>query len=442
MNDSRHEWRRHFTATAVVAVTFLVALAFVLVIGRPAESTTPVEPNPEPSVISQDTMLVQVSLGRVRLASLLTAVGGEPARATVLSLPPDLLVSEGPEYTPLLDANLSLNRSQSSIAVSDTLGVRVDSGWRLERKALAGLVDSVRGVTVTLAQQTEFLDDTGQVVAVLPMGEQLLEGPQASWYVMGTVAGEDPIAGQQQRFEEVFLAAVAKLPSSSQQVAAILTSLGALSDPLGGVAALSEYLLALQAQILTGTVTSLELPLRASSEFDPVTTRSETESGVAAEVGSFRVVDYPVAVPMLRGEFRWSPRIAGEDGSARVLVWNGTGVPAVTLAAQEALVDEGLIPLSAGAWERIDDATWINGRGFDPEGVSWSRLTAEALDIPVRATLGDVGSASPLPSPTSTVPPTMPPDDQRPLGDVDTVIGLDYQPCPADEPDCLAKETP
>ena len=434
--------RQHVTATLAIAAVFLVALGLVLALApAPGEPPVPDASPTAPEPITQETMLLQVSLERVRLATLLTAIGDEPDQGLVMSLPADMLVSEGPAYTPLLDANLSLNRAQSAIAVGNTLGLRVENSWRMERKALAGLIDSVGGITVSAAEPVEFSDSTGQAVLSLPAGESLLLGPQASWYVMGEIPGEDVVNAQQERFREVILAAIVALPDDVDSVAAILTSLGALSDPLNGIASVSEYLLELREQLLADNVIYPSVPLRPSTLDDPVVTRTELEGGPAAEAGSYRVVDYPAATPELRILFRLSPRVALGGTRARVLVWNGTGIPAAQQVALEQLFDEGLLPLSAGPYETVEPATVVNGRGYNSRGVSWGTLTARALELPLGAVSGDTGTISPTPTPTISdglpIVPEMPPPDQLPWGDVDTLLGTDYEPCPADEPNCL-----
>ena len=434
--------RQHVSATLVIAAVFLVALGLVLALApAPGESEEPVASPTVPEPVTQETMLLQVSLERVRLATLLTAIGGDPEQGIVMSLPADLLVSEGPAYTPLLDANLSINRSQSAIAVGNTLGLRVEGGWRMERKALAGLIDGIGGITISVPEAVELTDTAGQLVLSLPAGESLLLGPEASWYVMGQIPGEDVVNGQQARFQEVILAAILALPDDADTVAAILTSLGSLSDPLRGIAAVSEYLLEFRRELLAGNVIFPSVPLRPSTLDDPVVTRTELETGEIPEPGSYRVVDYPAATPELRTLFRYSPREPLRGTRARVLVWNGTGVPAAQVVALEQLFDEGLLPLSAGPYASIVPTTGVNGRGYNSRGVSWASLTALALDVPPATVSGDTGTISPTPTPTISngvpIVPEMPPPDQLPWGDVDTLLGTDYQPCPVDEPNCL-----
>lgn len=441
--------RSHVTLTAAIAAGCLAALLAVVVVGQQEVAPTD-PPSPPPSEVVdplQATLLVQLYLGRERAASLLTASGGDPDRAVLLSLPQDLLLVDGPVYTPLLDANLSLNRRLTARATANTLGVRVDGGWRMERKALAGLVDASGPVSVTVAEPTEYLNLDGDPELTLPAGTTSLSGPDASWYAIGTVVGEDPIAGVQRRFQEIFVQAVLALPDDAEEVKAVLTSLGALSDPLDGTSEVAEQLLGLRTAMLDAAPVSVELPLRPSQASDPVVTRRELEGGPSAAVGVFRAAEYAEATPILRTAFVGAPRVAEEDGDPRVLVWNGLTEPLATEVALLELSAADLVPISAGVWPSEQEVSQLHGVGFLPDGQSYAYAVAEALNLPNPETIGDIGivapSATPTPSPTEPpVPPTMPPPDRKPWADVDVVLGQDYQPCPLDEPDCLTEETP
>lgn len=436
--------RRHVAGATAVAMFFFFALAVLLVFSNPAEEPAP-QPSPQPTQPAaggQQTLLVQVTLDRIRAASLLTATGGEPDQAVMLSMPQDLLLVDGPTYTPLLDANLSLNRRLTARASDNTLGVRVDGGWRMERKALAGFVDSVGGITVDLEQPTTYLNELDEPALTLPAGESRLTGPDASWYVIGEVPGEDMIAGIQARFAEVFVKAVEKLPDDVNAVSATLTSLGALSDPLNGTSALAQVLLQFRENFLAGQILPVTLPLRPSVKADPVVTRQELEGGPEAEVGAFSVADYAAATPIIRTAFNGAPRIAGEDGPPRALVWNASNQPLASEVALAELTDGGFVALSAGNWTSVEPVSRIDGLGYLSDGVSYTAAAAEALRLVSPEESGETGTISPVPSPSAspTAAATMPAPDRLPWADVDVVFGEDYRPCPVDEPNCLDQE--
>lgn len=436
--------RGHVAGATAVALFFFAALAVLLIFTDPASEPQPV-PSPQPTMpvaAGQETMLVQVTLDRARAASLLTAIGGQPDHAVLLSMPQDLLLVDGPTYTPLLDANLSLNRRLTARAADNTLGVRVDGGWRMERKALAGFVDSVGGVTVEVAQATTYLDEFGQPVLTLPAGTSRLAGPEASWYVMGVVQEEDPIAGVQARFAEIFVEAVGKLPDNADEVSATLTSLGALSDPLNGTDAVARMLLQLREDFLAGEILPVNLPLRPSAAADPVVTRQELEGGPEAAIGAFRVTDYEAATPVIRTAFAGAPRLAGVDGPPRALVWNATSEPLASAVALQELTEGGFVAMSAGNWSSMEQVSRITGLGYQPDGVSHASAAAEALRLVAPQEYGETGTISPVPSPsvTPSAAATMPAPDRLPLADVDVVFGADYRPCPVSEPDCLDQE--
>ena len=151
----------------------LLLALMVLFLVDPDPSGMPGQPSPTPSAepVQQETLLVQVTLERSRAASLLIATGGDPDQAVLLDLPQDMLLVDGQNYTPLLDANLSLNPRLTTQATQNTLGVRVDGGWRMERKALAGLVDSVGTVSVTVDAPTVFRGHSGAARAEPARGD-------------------------------------------------------------------------------------------------------------------------------------------------------------------------------------------------------------------------------------------------------------------------------
>ena len=452
MNDGRdRRVGRHVTGTAAIAGFFVAALILLLVLTQRPSDVEQAQPTPQPTpqVVAQDTMLVQVTLARTRAASLLAATGGDPDQAVLLSLPADMLLVDGPTYTPLLDANLSLNRRLTALASQNTLGIRVDGGWRMERKALAGFVDAVGGITVSVPQPTVYLDEAGQPALTLPAGQSLLAGPDASWYVMGVVEGEDPVAGVQVRFQDVFQQAVAKLPPDVESVQALLTSLGSLSDPLNGTSEVAARLLDLREDFLAGQVLPMSLPFRVSTAADPVVTRQQLEGGPAAAVGAFRIADYVAATPALRQSFRGAPRIADIDGPPRVLVWNASSQPLASEVALLELTDGDFVAVSAGPWTSVQEVTRINGAGYSPDGTSFAAGAASALRLTGAELFGDTATMAPTPEPAPlptasgpTAAPTMPEPDRTPWGDVDVVFGDDYEPCPPDEPECLNQEQP
>ncbi len=441
MDDPERRIGPHVAATAAFAAVFLLALMALFLIDSdtPGPSGQP-SPTPSPQQVGQETLLVQVTLERTRAASMLIATGGDPDRAVLLDLPQDMLLVDGPNYTPLLDTNLSLNPRLTTQATENTLGVRVDGSWRMERKALAGVVDSVGTVSVVLEAPAVFLDTLGQPVLTLPKGTSALSGPQASWYAVGIVQGEaDPIAGMQRRATEVFTKVVAQLPQDDEAIAAMLTSLGSLSNPLNGTSDVSEQLLALRNDLVEGAVQPAFLPFRTSEVGDPVVTRQELDGGPEARVGAFRVADYERAEPLLRQAFASAPRVAEVDGPPRVLVWNSTPEPLSTHVALIELFDGGFIAVGAGAWSPAQALSQLNGVGYLPSGLSFTGGVAEALRLTAAEEFGDTGTMTPTPEPEPTVTqvPMMPEPDRKPLGDVDVVLGADYKPCPVDEPDCL-----
>ena len=85
---------------------------------------------------------------------------------------------------PLRLSVASLDSQRPATLVGATTGIRIDASWRMDRKALAGLVDPAGGVTVMIDRRTRILDDQGAVALTLRPGRQRLSGFAASWYAV------------------------------------------------------------------------------------------------------------------------------------------------------------------------------------------------------------------------------------------------------------------
>jgi hypothetical protein len=124
-----------------------------------------------------------------------------------------------------------------------------------------------------------------------------------------------------------------------------------------------------------------------------------------------------------------------------VLVWNATAEPLASQVALLVLSGAGFVPVSAGSRTPVEPRSQINGLGYLPDGVSYTSAVAEALRLAAPQEYGDTGTSSPVaatPAPTPAA--SMPARDRMPWADVDVVFGEDYQPCPANDPQCLEQE--
>jgi len=460
----------------------LAALGLVLVFGGdPGEDSAPQEtPLPETPAESQKTLLMQVTMEKVSLASSVIANAGAEASAAWMSLGSATMVADDDVYRSLLELNTQPGQRLSPRAVTATLGLAVADRWLMERKALAALVDTVGGVVVNAQQPLTFTDEFGETQLVVPAGASRLTGRPASWYVSGLVAGETTNAPQQARFGEVFNEVLAGIPEDADTLVQILTSLGSLSDVTISRADLADFLLEYRQELIVGEIESVDLTLRDVQPVDPVAEDSDDSEEATADPDEFvptevaeRVVSYTGSTAGIRRAFWEAPRLADTTGSARVVIWVRNGMPDGSLSlAVSQLVDAGFVVVSGGRWQEPEGdsassgggdqsaaaptSTVINGRGWAADGSSWAALVQDALVVPTATVLGDVQSivapgeegsesertsseqgstqsASPAPSldPDEVAEPieVMPDPDQRPLGDVDVVLGEDWRVC-------------
>ena len=208
---------RHLILSLAAVALFAVAFAAIYLwsadkgdppVPQPSASVTAsASPTVPPVAPNRETLLLQATTDAGAVGNLLTGLPPDlpqaTRKATVMPLRSDLIVSApgtGPE--PLLSTVAGLDTQRPAATVSATLGVRVDVSWRMDRKALAGLVDAVGGLPVTLPEPLRIRDETGAVILRLRAGRQRLSGADASWYALGTVRGQSVVATTD-RFETV-----------------------------------------------------------------------------------------------------------------------------------------------------------------------------------------------------------------------------------------------
>ncbi|MFN8125581.1 MAG: LCP family protein [Candidatus Nanopelagicales bacterium] len=390
---------RHLVLSLVAVAIF--ALAFASLYWWNSHTTPPPPPGPSPTAPSpsatlppnQETLLIQATTPEGAEGNLVTAVPADTSSATLLPLSADLMVSAGtlpPE--PLRMSVASLDSQRPAAVVSATTGVRIDASWRMDRKALAGLVDSVGGVPVTITRRTRFLDDQGLVALTLRPGRQRLSGFAASWYAVGDVPRETTTQSTA-RFTQVMTRTLRRLPDSDVEIRESLTALGALAPSTIGAQELATYLLDLSRELRTGATRTVLLPVTE------VPLRDETPAWL----------EYEGATPLVRDAVPYALWQAGVDGPPRVLVMAPDGDPGTLGYARDLIASAGL--------------TFVDGRGT--AAVAERRTTVQSRGD--RELARQVSAALGVDSPRITVAPAVPVTGV-PWADVDVVLGRSYVP--------------
>ena len=243
------------TATATLGAGIGV---LALVLGGCTSSAAPVDPTLQPQ-IQPRLILVQVldrseyAVGNALMSgSLPESVSGvaasaaqAPAASSIAYLPASVLVpivGATPPRTITLGATPiipdTLTAKTSTEAAFD---LALDGSWTLDVLAFAGLIDAVGGVIIDVPQTVRLTNPQAASSIVLPAGRQRLSGIAAAEYVTTDLGRDFPI-DQLQRFRDVWIAVLARLPDSPERLRQILTSLGFLARTTATVETLLEVL--------------------------------------------------------------------------------------------------------------------------------------------------------------------------------------------------------
>ncbi len=411
MTDAENEAEQHRLRRTTlhlilsVAAVGLFALAFVGIYVSTSGRDEPPVPDPSPSPsqtvapppAARETLLLQATTAVGAVGNLLSGVApadasGAPPAAAILPLPSDLIVSApsvAPQPLSRTVATIDTLRPASTVAA--TLGVRVDASWRMDRKALAGLVDSVGGLPVSVPEPLRLRDEEGETVLRLKAGRTRLTGTDASWFAVGS-ARDDTTQTVTDRFTTVMLATLRRLPTTDVAIRESLTALGALAPSTIGTQDLADYLLELSTVVRAGDAVVEELPA-AQISF----------GGTSAAW-----LDYAGATPRLRSLLPYAQWQAGVDGPARVLVSAPEGSADSLAGVRVAITAAGLV--------------FVDGRATPVEPAARTRVTSRGD----AALAKQITTALATPRATTTVVPAIPVRG-RPWADADVALSTRYR---------------
>jgi len=232
--------RRRFVLMIVAAVALLGLLGYWVI--SPSSSTTATKAPPVPAGRSQATMLIQFS------GSLGSAVGSAlvahdtVAHDGVVVLVPSDVIAQVPGFgsMPFGQALTVGDPTAPRTALSDLIGVTVDSSWTLTPTAFAALIDKVGGVTLVVNR--DVTKTAGGVTSIIvPAGQQKLAGTAAVAYASFLAPGETEQA-RLARFDSVFRQVLDALPRDQGTLSTQLASLGAGSASSLSVTTLAAFL--------------------------------------------------------------------------------------------------------------------------------------------------------------------------------------------------------
>lgn len=361
----RSSRRRRLTAVAVVVLLLLVAGAVVWWSGRGTETAVVVKSPPTPQQIT----LVQVT-GVDGTAAASALVGTTPgAKDAVAVLVPSRVVVDvvGSGNMPFGEAALVTDANASAAALTDLLAVRVSDTWVLSQAALAGLVDAVGGVQVTVDADVTASDGKGGEKVVVPAGSQKLAGAGAAAYATYLADGE-PEQTRLARFDDVLTAVSTALPVTPAELTAVLAKLGTGSRSTLPAAALAARLLVLHTAAAGNTLVSDTLPV------------NEVATGAA---DASYTIDNAAASAMMKERFPGAVLRDAGGQVVRVLVENGVGTPDLGVGARTKLVAKGFRVIDGGnAASFSQEPSVVSVPDGSAASVDRGRRVAAALGLP------------------------------------------------------------
>ncbi len=372
-----------------------VALAAWTIASARSEPQQPPVPTPMPTAFAeQGTLLIQVRNDNdLGAANMVAGVGGGLPAAQLL-VPSRLIVDvPGAGQQTLGQSARLLDRSASQDALSDLLSLRVDGTLSLARLALAGMVDFVGGITVSVDEPITVIDDdTDQETVVVPAGSQLLDGTAAATYALAWLPDE-PEAARLARYSQVMTATISSLPDDALRIQEMLTSLGGSARTTASTPAVAEFLHALRTSILEGGQQIRVLPT------------TDIEAGESLAVVRVDLVAADAVLDSLLPQ----AVLSGSESRPRVLVQNGVGTPGLGASARDRLVGAGMVYVNGGNAARFgQEETLVIIPDETQAAIAVGEEVAEALEVP--ATAVQVA------------------EEGQNVADVVVVLGEDYEP--------------
>jgi hypothetical protein len=202
----------------VIASLVVIAVTTGLIVSVNSEQSS-ASPEMAPAAA---TLLLQVRDDGDSAVGNLVIAGGQ--FAGMLALPPTLLVP-APEPVPLASTPGERDTLAARNGVSALLGIRVDAVISIDRRALAGLVDAVGGAPLDIPERFVERDGTGAPVLAIFPGSRVLPGTSAAAYAVVRQQGE-PESARMQRLADVVTRVISSLPRSSDELRALVISLG------------------------------------------------------------------------------------------------------------------------------------------------------------------------------------------------------------------------
>ncbi len=351
---SQSPGRRRGAVALVIAVVLLASAVIGIMLARSGEREPAALPSSPPKPTATElptragTVLLQLkdAAGNAVVNMLL---GGEPTEhsGSRLVLPPGLLIPT-PEVIPLGLTPGSADTLAAKNGVATLLLVRVDATLTLDRLALAGLVESVDGVSVDLG-----------------LGSVTLDGITAADYATALKSGESE-ADRQKRALVIVTAALRGLPDTDESMRQLLASLGSLARSTATNDELVPLLNQIYLDARSGTMLSAELPVTVVA------------SGASGAV----VVNGLAARELIERMFPTDVLTTGQTPLPRVVLESAGASAGYALRVRRQLVNSGVAVIDGGVSAQPLRVSRVLLNAAVPRSRDLGFAIAESLGIP------------------------------------------------------------
>lgn len=254
-------------AGGLTAVAVLTAAFALKGDGQPVPLPTESSPMATPTSTTPpfpdlERLLIQVTDDELRTVGTAILVRDGDALAAV-TLDPQVVVDFGQVgLQTLRDAGPIVPLPVMQDAIQRNTGIRIDGVFTLQRLALAGLVDSVGGVTIEAPRPLQVGPDPSNPEWVTS-GRQVLSGAVAADYALyrGPREREETRTA---RFTDVLSAVMSALPRDTGSAKDVIAALGSTSRTTAPTPVLAEYLVDLNAVGAWSGITVVPLPTAPS----------------------------------------------------------------------------------------------------------------------------------------------------------------------------------
>jgi LytR cell envelope-related transcriptional attenuator len=301
-----------------------------------------------------------MELGGKKSSTALLVNNETTGKGTTLLLPNSLMVNtEDAGSTTLGRSVEDEGAGPTRDALSTLLGADIAGTWRLDTPFLQVLVESVGGIIVNTDAEVRGTGRNAKKVLVRKGSQQQLNGAAAVAYATYRAPGEAP-GKQLDRFGQVMLGVLRKMPSDARSATQVVQGMGAIPDYSLPDDRLGATLAPLAEDAKTGDYLTRTLPVAADGTLDESTTNSLVKQVLGGAV-----------------------RNSDPHGTQRVGVRNATGRPSATSSAQVDLVNAGYTFASGGNAPQVQARSAVEYA--DPLDASPAREVAQTLHLPKSA---------------------------------------------------------